>query len=136
MMAKQHKLPHLDPVSQTALDFPPPIPEIEIPIGGEILPDTNVWINRFTVQSDSNNAEYVIAQHRTRRWWACSCRGYTTHHKCKHLARLGLPILMQPHEARIAITAAALPKVLTVERMDSNDFARPRRRFALPEEDI
>jgi hypothetical protein len=50
--------------------------------------------------------------------------------------RLGLPILMVPHEVRVAITAAALPKVLTVDITEKTDFARPRRRFALPEEDI
>lgn len=124
------------PVSQKALDFPEPIPEIEVPKGGELLPDTNVWINRFTVPSDSSNSEYIVAQHRTRRFWACSCKGFTGHQKCKHLMRQGLPIKMEPFEARVAITAESLPKVLTIERMDKNAFARPRRRFALPEENL
>lgn len=128
--------PSINPGPSQTLDFPAPAPEIEVPIGGEILPDTNIWINRFTVPSDSANAEYIVAQHRARRWWACSCRGFTSHQKCKHLARLGIPIKMVPHELRIAITVGALPKVMTIERSERNDFARPRRRFALPEEDV
>lgn len=128
--------PSINPGSSVALDFPSVAPEIEIPIGGELLPDTKVWINRFTVPSDSTNSEYIIAQHRTRRFWACSCRGFTSHQKCKHLMRMGLPIHMESYEARIAITVGALPKVLKMEKSERNDFARPRRRFALPEEDI
>lgn len=127
-------------MSQTSTDFPEPLPEIQVPMGGEILPDSNVWINRFTVPSDSSNAEYVIAQHRNKRWWACSCRGFTSHRKCKHLTRLELPIDMSPHECRVAITVEALPKVITIERLSekagNNAIARPRRRFALPEEDV
>lgn len=122
--------------AQGSADFPAPIPEFQVPMGGEILPDTNVWINRFTVPSDSSNSEYIVAQHRTKRWWACSCKGYTGHQKCKHLARLGLPVKMEPFESRMAITAEALPKVITVEKTKTNDFARARRRFALPEEEI
>jgi hypothetical protein len=129
--------PELNPGSSRVLDLPfGALPEFEVPFGGELLPDTNIWINRFTVPSDSTNAEYIIAQHRTKRFWACSCRGFTSHQKCKHLGRLGLPIKMEPHEARVAITAESLPKVLTVERADKNAVTKPRRRFALPEEDV
>lgn len=128
--------PNINPGPSQVLDFPSVAPEIHVPIGGEILPDSNVWINRFTVPSDSSNSEYIVAQHRTRRWWACSCKGFTNHQKCKHLTRLDLGVYMQPLEARVAITVSALPKVLVTEKSERNDVARPRRRFALPEEDL
>jgi hypothetical protein len=121
------------PETGRIVEFPSFPSEIQVPIGGEILPDTELWINRFTVPSDSSNVEYTIAQHRTRRWWACSCRGFTGHRKCKHLTRLGLPILMQPFEVRVAITAAALPKIMTIERSD--EMAEPRKRFLLSEDE-
>lgn len=132
----QSKFPNLSLGSSQTLDFPQPAPEIEIPLGGELLFDTATWINRMTVPSDTTNAEYIVAQHRNKRFWACSCKGFTGHKKCKHLARLGLPWGMQSYEARIAITAQALPKVLLLEKTEKNDFARPRRHFALPEEDV
>jgi len=55
------------------------------------LPDNVQWENRFEIKSESSDALYVIAQHKTNRHWACSCRGWIRHRKCKHLQSLGLP---------------------------------------------
>lgn len=55
------------------------------------LPDNAQYTNRFEVRSETSNAIYIIAQHKTSRWWACSCFGWIRHKKCKHLRTLALP---------------------------------------------
>jgi len=45
--------------------------------------------NRMEIVSDSGN-KYIIAQRTTDFTWCCSCRGWTTHRKCRHLTALGL----------------------------------------------
>ena len=62
------------------------------------LPDSQIWTNRLEIKSESSNRLYIIAQNKTKRHWACSCPGYRTRRKCKHLATLGLPAFEQPHE--------------------------------------
>lgn len=62
------------------------------------LPDNQIWTNRLEIKSESSNRLYIIAQNKTKRHWACSCPGYRTRRKCKHLAALGLPAFEQPHE--------------------------------------
>lgn len=64
------------------------------------MPDNAQYINRFQVQSESSDRLYTIAQHRTGRWWACSCRGWIAHKHCKHLRSLGLPGCHQPAEPK------------------------------------
>lgn len=60
-------------------------------LGFPKLPDTRDWTNRFTVESSSSDEKYLIAQHKTKRHWACSCAGWRIHRRCKHLQKLGIP---------------------------------------------
>jgi hypothetical protein len=62
------------------------------------LPDNDQWTNRFEVRSATSNRKYVIAQHRTKRHWGCSCPGWRAHRTCKHLQQLGLPAYERPME--------------------------------------
>ena len=54
-------------------------------IGGTLLPNNDVWTNRFQVKSSSSSRLYVIAQRRTDKIWGCSCPGWINYRKCKHL---------------------------------------------------
>jgi len=62
------------------------------------LEDNTQWTNRFEVRSESSDRVYIVSQHKEKRHWGCSCPGWRTRRKCKHLTTLGLPILEEPHE--------------------------------------
>jgi len=69
--------------------------------GSVMLPDKEQWQNRFEVRSSSSNRVYIIAQHKIKKHWGCSCPGWKAHRKCKHLTAVGIPNHEQPYEARI-----------------------------------
>jgi hypothetical protein len=62
------------------------------------LPDNGQWTNRFEIHSETSNRVYVIAQHKTERYFGCSCPSWRVHRHCKHLAALSLPAYQQPCE--------------------------------------
>jgi hypothetical protein len=62
------------------------------------LPDNAQWTNRFDVRSSSSNRVYTIAQHKSGRYWGCSCPGWRGHRNCHHLKELGLPCYEKPYE--------------------------------------
>jgi hypothetical protein len=66
------------------------------------LPDNANYTNRFEIKSESSDAKYIIAQHKTGRWWSCGCFGWIRHRHCKHLDTLRLPGNHIPCEARLA----------------------------------
>ena len=68
---------------------------LRIPRDSRRLPPNKQWENRFEVRSSSSNRIYVIAQHRERRHWGCSCPGWR---RCEHLQELALPNHERPHE--------------------------------------
>lgn len=49
------------------------------------LPDKGCWTNRFEIYSESSNRVYVVAQNKDTGKWGCSCPGYCSKRKCKHL---------------------------------------------------
>jgi hypothetical protein len=57
-------------------------------IGSGVEPDNAAYINRFTVPSSSGRASYLVSQRRTSGEWCCSCRGWITHRRCKHLTAI------------------------------------------------
>lgn len=71
---------------------------LRVPAEGVRLPDSERWINRFTVPSSNGRDEYMIAQERVKRHWACGCMGYRTRRYCKHLRAFGLPTAERPFE--------------------------------------
>lgn len=71
---------------------------VTIAIENSGLPDNAQWTNRFEVRSESSNRVYIVSQHIVKRHWGCSCPGWRTRRKCKHLTTVGLPILEKPHE--------------------------------------
>jgi hypothetical protein len=71
------------------------------PSNSVVLPDNSQYTNRFEIRSESSNRIYVVAQHKTSRWWACSCPGWVRFRKCKHLSALGLPAGQRPMEVRM-----------------------------------
>lgn len=66
--------------------------------GGVVLPDNDDYTNRFEVKSETSNRVYIIAQHKTKRFWGCSCPGWKRYRHCKHLKALGLPADSKPFE--------------------------------------
>jgi len=82
-MAQQTNLPTLRVNSQVA------------------LPDDAQWQHRFEIRSGSSGNIYVISQNIKGRYWGCSCPGWKSHRKCKHLEALGLPIKEKPFEVNI-----------------------------------
>lgn len=77
------------------------LPILRVPKNSVVLPDKGSWTNRFEIHSASSNRVYIIAQHRTKRHWGCSCPGWILHRKCKHLTVLELPALEKPFEVRL-----------------------------------
>ncbi len=69
-----------------------------LPSGSVALPDNTQWTNRFEIKSESSGRIYTVAQHKTSRYWACSCPGWIRFRKCKHLSTIGLPAQMRPYE--------------------------------------
>jgi hypothetical protein len=69
---------------------------------GSKLPDNAQWENRFEIRSASSGRKYVIAQHKVKRHWGCSCPGWRTHRVCTHLKTLALPAGEQPHEVLVS----------------------------------
>jgi hypothetical protein len=65
------------------------------------LPDSDQWINRFEIRSETSNRVYIVSQNRVKRHWACSCPGYRTHRTCKHLASMSLPAYERAHEVLV-----------------------------------
>ena len=66
------------------------------------LPDNVQWTNRFEIRSQTSNRIYVVAQNKEKRHWACSCPGWKSHRKCKHLTSLALPAYERPHEVLVS----------------------------------
>jgi len=58
----------------------------------EKLPDTDRYLNRFKVNSESSDRKYLISYDNAggAGYWTCSCMGNIRHGKCKHLESLGL----------------------------------------------
>lgn len=57
-------------------------------IGSGVEPDNAGYINRFKVPSSSGGSTYLVSQRRTSGEWCCSCRGWITHRRCKHLTSI------------------------------------------------
>ena len=66
-----------------------------------MLPENDKWGMRFEIESETSDRIYVIAQHKQKKHWGCSCMAWKRHRKCKHLAALGIPAHEQPYEPRI-----------------------------------
>lgn len=65
------------------------------------LPDNDQWQLRFEIQSESSDRIYIIAQHKSKRYWGCSCPSYRVRRYCKHLTALGLPTHEKPFEVNV-----------------------------------
>lgn len=58
---------------------------IRIPSGAIALPDNEQWDHRFQIRSASSNRLYTVARNKKSGKYGCSCPGYLTKRKCKHL---------------------------------------------------
>jgi len=74
-------------------------------IGSGVEPDNAGYINRFCIPSSSGKATYLVSQRRTSGEWCCSCRGWITHRRCKHLQEI-----LRRLSAHTALEDAALEK--------------------------
>lgn len=55
------------------------------PPGSNRLEDNVQWCNRFEIHSESSSRVYIIAQNKQSGKYGCSCPGFLSHRKCKHL---------------------------------------------------
>lgn len=62
------------------------------------LPDTADWEHRFQIKSETSTRIYIVAQHKEKRHWGCSCPAWKSRRQCKHLSALQLPNFEKPHE--------------------------------------
>jgi len=67
----------------------------------DAMPDNKDYTNRFEIRSETSNSIYLVAQHKTKRYWTCSCMGWIRYRKCKHLGALALPAYEKPHEVNV-----------------------------------
>jgi len=59
--------------------------QVRQPAGSKRLPDNEQWTQRFEIRSSSSNRLYIVAQNKQNGLWGCSCPGYLSNRKCKHL---------------------------------------------------
>lgn len=60
--------------------------EISIkPSGSVALPDNDQWECRFEIRSETSNRIYIVSRNKKSKKWGCSCPGYLSKRKCKHL---------------------------------------------------
>jgi hypothetical protein len=78
---------------------------IRVPKNTVMLPDNAQYTNRFEIRSSSSNRVYIVAQHKTSKWWGCSCPGWIGHRKCKHLSSMSLPCYQVPLEVSMVKSA-------------------------------
>ena len=60
---------------------------------------SELWENRMEITGSSGNI-YVVSQHKTGRYWGCSCPGWKSRKRCKHLETMGLPPNCEPFELK------------------------------------
>lgn len=53
--------------------------------GATVLPDNDQWEFRFEIKSESSSRLYIIARNKLTKLWGCSCPGWKSHRRCKHL---------------------------------------------------
>lgn len=88
---------------------------LEPPPGSVFPPDDSVWCNKFEFESADSGKRYTISQHKEKRHWGCSCQGYRTKRRCKHLQELGLPTLETPFEVIFCGRATGAPNAGPVQ---------------------
>lgn len=78
------------------------IAKINLPKGTIKLPDGDQWQNRFEIRSQTSDRVYIIAQHKRKLHWGCSCPSWRRFRYCKHLESIGLPSHEKPYIVKIA----------------------------------
>ena len=84
------------------------VAKIAAQIGSSLMPDSDQWVNRFTVKSQSSKAVYTVAQRRTDGVWGCSCPGWRHHRKCKHLTDILHRLATLSSQVQMKLDSAAL----------------------------
>lgn len=65
--------------------------QIRIPSDAIKEPDNKLWENRFKIKSSSSKRLYLVARNKETQKWSCSCPGWLSHRKCKHLTAMDIP---------------------------------------------
>jgi hypothetical protein len=63
------------------------------------LDDNDQYENRLEIIGSKGHV-YIVAQHKVKRYWCCSCPGWKSRRKCKHLREMGLPEECVPYEMK------------------------------------
>jgi hypothetical protein len=68
------------------------------------------WINQTEIKSASSSRIYIVSEKVSNGMptgtWGCSCPGWKSHGKCKHLAAMGLRSAREPHASIAAYPRA------------------------------
>ena len=91
------------------LVFPGDVQAVASRIGSSLMPDNKQWMNRFTVKSQTSDRVYTVAQRRADGLWGCSCRGWITHRRCKHLDDILSRLAAIPTLSTSTVTASPEP---------------------------
>lgn len=73
------------------------VKKIQTPPGCKALADNSEWTNRFEIFSETSDRVYVIAQHKKKGHFGCSCPSWRVRRSCKHLKNLGIPCFEKPY---------------------------------------
>lgn len=57
-------------------------------LGATLLPDGKTHQNRLEIRSETSSRLYVVAQRKVTGAWECSCPGWISRRKCKHLTTM------------------------------------------------
>lgn len=69
----------------------------------DFLPDSAQWTNRFEIKSETSNRLYTIAKNKKTGIWGCSCPGWITRRKCKHLTSIA-DYILRIEDSKLQIT--------------------------------
>jgi hypothetical protein len=77
-----------------------PAEQVKKPANAVKLPDGPRHIHRHAIPSSGGDRQYIVAYNVNQGRWECSCRGWISHRRCKHLTSM-TPYLLQVEPGRI-----------------------------------
>jgi len=93
---------------------------------GMKLPDSGEWVDRQEYYSETSSRIYVVARRNGTNEHGCSCPGWRTHRKCKHLTKLGY-VSYQGENSTLTTGQKKTAKPFTTHRNTEPHPTQPNR---------